>query len=173
MSILSSIFTTGASDLVKTLGATADKLFTSDDERNQFKLQMKRIIAQQTTTMYKHTEMEQSELTRRHESDMKSGSWLSNNVRPLTLIFMVISTTLLIYCTIFCELTTAQLGAANSLISGVLMPILVSVLGFYFGGRSMEKLLHVREKGKLDRHVVSERISGVDKITKKVVDDID
>jgi len=72
-------------------------------------------------------EMDMAEMeavTRRWEADAKSGSWLSSNVRPLSLIFM-----LLVYAVGF--FFKYQLDVVNQL--------LMLMVGAYFGGRSFEK----------------------------------
>lgn len=72
-------------------------------------------------------EMDMAEMeavTRRWEADAKSGSWLSQNVRPLSLIFM-----LLVYATGF--FFKYELDIVNQL--------LMLMVGAYFGGRSFEK----------------------------------
>tara|TARA_S200002703_G_scaffold68783_5_gene59711 strand:- start:65 stop:373 length:309 start_codon:yes stop_codon:yes gene_type:complete len=72
-------------------------------------------------------EMDMAEMeavTRRWEADAKSGSWLSQNVRPLSLIFM-----LLVYATGF--FFNYKLDIVNQL--------LMLMVGAYFGGRSFEK----------------------------------
>ena len=72
-------------------------------------------------------EMDMAEMeavTRRWEADAKSGSWLSQNVRPLSLIFMLI-----VYATGF--FFKYELDIVNQL--------LMLMVGVYFGGRSFEK----------------------------------
>ena len=67
---------------------------------------------------------EMEAVTRRWEADAKSGSWLSSNVRPLTLIFITIVYT----AGFFLEY---ELDNINQ--------ILLLIIGAYFGGRSFEK----------------------------------
>ena len=67
---------------------------------------------------------EMEAVTRRLEADARSGSWLSSNVRPLTLIFI----TLVYTAGFFLEY---ELDNINQ--------ILLLIIGAYFGGRSFEK----------------------------------
>jgi len=67
---------------------------------------------------------EMEAVTRRWEADAKSGSWLSSNVRPLSLIFM-----LLVYAVGF--FSNYELDVVNQLV--------MLMVGAYFGGRSFEK----------------------------------
>jgi len=67
---------------------------------------------------------EMEAVTRRWEADAQSGSWLSQNVRPMSLVFLTI-----VYCTGFFlkyDLT-------------ILNQLLMLTYGAYFGGRSFEK----------------------------------
>ena len=76
----------------------------------------------------------QRQVTNRWEADMKSDSWLSKNVRPLVLIFLVVSTVLMIFI---------DAGAITFNVeqkwTDLLQLVLITVIGAYFGGRSIEK----------------------------------
>ena len=76
---------------------------------------------------------EQANLTARHEADMKSDSWLSKNIRPMVLIFLLVAYSGFAIASIF-EYETR--GAYVELLGqwGML------VMSFYFGGRTMEKI---------------------------------
>ena len=128
MSILSTIFSSGATALVKGVGDVIDNLHTSKDEKLAAELKVKELIANYEVQMEK-------EISSRWEADMKSDSWLSKNVRPLTLIFLVISTVLLIFI---------DAGAINFVVEAkwtdLLQLVLITVIGAYFGGRSLEKI---------------------------------
>jgi hypothetical protein len=128
MSILSSIFSTGATELIKGVGGVIDNLHTSKDEKLAAELKVKELIANYEVQMEK-------EISSRWEADMKSDSWLSKNVRPMTLIFLVISTVLLIFI---------DAGAINFVVEAkwtdLLQLVLITVIGAYFGGRSLEKI---------------------------------
>ena len=74
-------------------------------------------------------------ITSRWEADLKSDSWLSKNVRPLVLIFLIVCTMLLIFI---------DAGALNFVVedkwTDLLQLVLITVIGAYFGGRSLEKV---------------------------------
>lgn len=78
-------------------------------------------------------EVEQNNLTERLKADMSSDSWLSKNIRPLTLIFLLVAYSGFAIASIF-EFETR--GAYVELLGqwGML------VMSFYFGGRTMEKI---------------------------------
>lgn len=78
-------------------------------------------------------EVEQDNLTKRVEADMASDSWMSKNIRPLTLVFLLVAYSGFAIASIF-EYETR--GAYVELLGqwGML------VMSFYFGGRTMEKI---------------------------------
>lgn len=78
-------------------------------------------------------EVEQNNLTERLQADMASDSWLSKNIRPLTLVFLLIAYSGFAIASIFDYETR---GAYVELLGqwGML------VMSFYFGGRTMEKI---------------------------------
>ena len=127
MSILNKIFSGGAKELVEGVGGVLDNLTTTKGE----KLEAKRKI-QELVSNYE-TKMEQN-ITDRWKADMNSDSWLSKNVRPLVLIFLVVSTVLMIFIdagTIAFEVEAKW--------TDLLQLVLLTVIGAYFGGRTMEK----------------------------------
>ena len=87
----------------------------------------------------KHLEMdvvEMQEVTKRWESDMTSDSWLSKNIRPLSLAFLTLS--LFIY--IILDSSIKGFSIQESWID-LLSSLLLVVYGGYFGARSVEKIL--------------------------------
>ena len=88
--MLDKIFGGGAADLVKSVGGVIDNLHTSKEEKLEAEKQIKDMI------MGYEAEM-QKQVTQRWSMDMKSDSWLSKNIRPLVLIFLVVCTMLLIF----------------------------------------------------------------------------
>jgi hypothetical protein len=128
MSVLGKIFSAGASELVKSVGGVIDNLHTSKDEKLAAELKIKELIANYEVQMEK-------EISSRWVADMNSDSWLAKNVRPLTLIFLVVSTVLLIFI---------DAGVINFVVEAkwtdLLQLVLITVIGAYFGGRSIEKV---------------------------------
>ena len=127
MSILTKIFSGSATDLVEGVGGVIDGLHTSEEEKLAAKQKMKELVATYEVQMEK-------EITSRWQADMKSDSWLSKNIRPLTLAFLVVSTVLLIFI---------DAGVINFVVEAkwtdLLQLVLITVIGAYFGGRSLEK----------------------------------
>jgi len=125
--MLSKIFSGGAADLIKGVGSVIDNLHTSAEEKLAAEQKVKELIANYQIEMEKN-------ITSRWQADMKSDSWLSKNVRPLVLIFLVVCTMLLI----FIDAGQLKFNVKDSYID-LLQLTLITVIGAYFGGRSFEK----------------------------------
>ena len=128
MSILTNLFSGGAAELVKGVGGVIDNLHTSKEEKLEAERKIQALIADH------EAKMEQN-ITDRWSADMNSDSWLSKNVRPLVLIFLVVSTVLMIFI---------DAGTINFSVEAkwtdLLQLVLITVIGAYFGGRSIEKV---------------------------------
>tara|TARA_Y100000592_G_scaffold99882_1_gene177590 strand:- start:706 stop:1101 length:396 start_codon:yes stop_codon:yes gene_type:complete len=127
MGILNKIFSAGASSLVESVGGVVDNLVTSDEERKEAKRKLKELILNHEAKMEKN-------ITDRWSADMNSDSWLSKNVRPLVLIFLVVCTMLMI----FIDAGTIAFTVEEKW-TDLLQLVLITVIGAYFGGRTMEK----------------------------------
>ena len=128
MSIISKIFSSGASKLVEGIGGVIDNLHTSVAEKLDAELKIKELIS-------KHEIEIEREISNRWTADMNSDSWLSKNVRPMVLIFLVVSTVLLV----FIDAGIINFEVKSSWID-LLQLVLITVIGAYFGGRSIEKI---------------------------------
>ena len=127
MSLLTKIFSSGAGELVKNVGGVIDNLHTSKEEKLEAEQKIKELVAQYEVEMEKN-------ITDRWKSDMNSDSWLSKNVRPLVLIFLVTCTMLMI----FIDAGTIAFEVEDKW-TDLLQLVLITVIGAYFGGRSFEK----------------------------------
>jgi len=126
--MLGNLLSGGAADLVKNVGGVIDEFHTSKEEKLEAERKIKELVANYEIEMEKN-------ITARWEADLKSDSWLSKNVRPLTLIFLIVCTMLLIFI---------DAGALNFEVKStwvdLLQLVLITVIGAYFGGRSLEKV---------------------------------
>jgi uncharacterized membrane protein (DUF106 family) len=77
---------------------------------------------------------EQQELTKRVQADMMSDSWLSKNIRPMTLVFILMTYT-----------TFAMMSAWDVEVNNNYVELLgqwgIIIMSFYFGGRTVEKVM--------------------------------
>jgi hypothetical protein len=128
MSILTNLLSGGAGDLIKSVGGVVDSLHTSKEEKLEAERKIKELIANYEIEMEKN-------ITSRWEADLKSDSWLSKNVRPMVLIFLIVCTMLLI----FIDAGTISFNVKDSYVD-LLQLVLITVIGAYFGGRSLEKV---------------------------------
>ena len=128
MSVLGKIFSAGASELVKNVGGVLDNLTTTKEEKLEAETKIKDLV------MGYEAEM-QKQVTERWKVDMQSDSWLSKNIRPLVLIFLVVSTVLLI----FIDAGVIEFEVKATWVD-LLQLVLITVIGAYFGGRSFEKI---------------------------------
>jgi len=88
------------------------------------------------TELYK---TEQNNLTQRMQADMASDSWLSKNIRPLTLVYILVAYLLL------AVLDASVLDIADSFVE-LLGQWGMLVMSFYFGGRTLEKIMDMKAK---------------------------
>ena len=128
MSILTKMFSGGAGELVKSVGGVLDNLTTSKEEKLEAERKIKELVANYEVEMEKN-------ITSRWEADLKSDSWLSKNVRPMTLMFLIVCTMLLI----FIDAGVINFNVRDSYVD-LLQIVLITVIGAYFGGRSFEKI---------------------------------
>jgi hypothetical protein len=126
--MLSKLFSGGATELIKGVGSVIDNLHTSGEEKLEAERKIKELIANYEIEMEKN-------ITSRWEADLKSDSWLSKNVRPMVLIFLIVCTMLLI----FIDAGAIKFNVKDSYID-LLQLVLITVIGAYFGGRSLEKV---------------------------------
>ena len=126
--MLNKILSGGAAELVKGIGGVVDNLHTSAEEKLEAERKIKELVSNYEIEMEK-------QITERWKMDMSSDSWLSKNIRPLVLVFLVIATVLLIFI---------DAGAISFTVqdkwTDLLQLVLITVIGAYFGGRSLEKV---------------------------------
>ena len=132
--ILSTIFSGGTKDLVEGVGNVIDDLHTSKDEKLAAEQKIKELVASYQTSLEK-------EISTRWDSDMTSDSWLSKNIRPMPLAFLVVSTVLMI----FIDAGTIDFVVEEKW-TDLLQIVLITVIGAYFGGRSLEKVKRQKDE---------------------------
>ena len=126
--MISKLFSGGAADLVKGVGGVIDNLHTSAEDKLEAERKLKELVANYEVEMEKN-------ITARWEADLKSDSWLSKNVRPMVLIFLIVCTMLLI----FIDAGALSFEVKSTWVD-LLQLVLITVIGAYFGGRSLEKV---------------------------------
>lgn len=85
--------------------------------------------------------VEAQELSKRWEADLNSDSWLAKNIRPMTLIFILVAYFFFAFMSMFnYETKSAYVELLGQW--GML------VMTAYFGGRSLEKIMDMKTKAK-------------------------
>ena len=126
--MLGNLLSGGAAELVKGVGGVIDNLHTSKEEKLEAERKIKELMANYEVEMEKN-------ITNRWQADLKSDSWLSKNVRPLVMVFLIVCTMLLI----FIDAGALSFEVKSSWVD-LLQLVLITVIGAYFGGRSLEKV---------------------------------
>ena len=134
MSWIAEVFSSSVGTVVKEVGSAIDSLVTSDEERLQLKNALMKIEVEASNKKDELNLQYDKEVSERHKADMNSDSWLSKNIRPMTLIFILVMYSLLSISSGFdfqvTESYVELLGQWGMLI-----------MSFYFGGRTVEKAI--------------------------------
>ena len=126
--ILAKIFGSTGSNIAEKISDIIDKHTFSKVEKAQFEKEMAEVWINAESDIQKN-------VTERWKYDLSSDSFLSKNVRPLVLIFLVVSTVLMVF--IDAGVLTFDLKESHT---DLLQIILLTCIGAYFGGRSYEKI---------------------------------
>ena len=131
--ILSKLFGDGAINVADKLSGIADKFIRTKDEKAQFEKDIQQMFIEAESEMQKN-------VSERWKADMASDNKLSKSVRPLTLIFLFVSTVVLIFI---------DSGFINFAVDDewkeLLKMLLITITAAYFGGRSYEKAKRIKK----------------------------
>lgn len=127
MGIWKKIFGGAANDVIGNVGNLVDKFVQTPDERSLFKKEMTNILIEAEAEIEKN-------ITERWKADMTSDNKLSKSVRPLVLIFLIVSTIVLIFID-----SGFIIFAVDNEWKDLLKMLLMTTVAAYFGGRSYEK----------------------------------
>jgi hypothetical protein len=122
-------------------GKILDKVFPDPAQAEQAKLKLLEMQQNGELAQIAADTAEQQELTKRHEADMASDSWLSKNIRPATLVFI-----LFVYST-FAMMSAWDIEVNNNYVE-LLGQWGMLIMSFYFGGRTLEKIMDMKAKEK-------------------------
>ena len=132
--ILAKLFGKASGGIIKSLSGVADKFITTGDEKRAFQKQMEQIFLDAEAAMQKN-------VTERWKADLEHGNFLTRSVRPLVLIFLIISTVIMVFI---------DSGSINFNVeqkwTDLLQLVLMTTIGAYFGGRSVEKFNQIKKK---------------------------
>jgi cation transport ATPase len=126
--LLAKLFGGAGGGIIEKLSGVADKFIQTKEEKAQFEKEMTEIMIKAEAEMQKN-------VTERWQADLQHGNWLTRSVRPLVLIFLIVSTVLLVF------IDSGAIGFnVEQKWTDLLQLVLITVIGAYFGGRSFEKL---------------------------------
>ena len=126
--ILAKIFGGAAGGVAEKISGIIDKHTFSKEEKARFEKEMTEVFIQAESDMQKN-------VTERWKADLEHGNWLTRSVRPLVLVFLIFTTVLMVFI---------DSGSVNFNVeekwTELLQLTLITVIGAYFGGRSIEKV---------------------------------
>jgi|TARA_R100000231_G_scaffold108623_1_gene80401 hypothetical protein len=125
--ILSKIFGNAGGAVVDKLAGVADKFIRTKDEKAEFEKEMTEILIDAEAAIQKN-------VTERWKADLEHGNWLTRSVRPLVLVFLIVATVLMI----FIDSGSIDFKVEEKW-TDLLQLVLMTTIGAYFGGRSVEK----------------------------------
>jgi len=124
-------------------GKLIDKLIPDPEQKAKAQLELAKMAQDgELAKMANDTDLyktEQNNLTDRLKADMASDSWLSKNIRPLTLVYILVAYMALAI------LDASAMGIADSFVE-LLGQWGMLVMSFYFGGRTLEKIIDMKAK---------------------------
>jgi hypothetical protein len=119
-------------------GKILDKVFPDPAQAEQAKLKLLEMQQTGELAQLNADVSEQHELTDRLKADMSSDSWLSKNIRPATLIFILIT------YTVFGMMSAWDIEVNNNYVE-LLGQWGMLIMSFYFGGRTLEKIMGIKK----------------------------
>ena len=126
--ILAKLFGGAGVDIADKISVIIDKHTFSKEEKAELKNEMDKVFIDAEADMQKN-------VTERWKVDLQHGNWLTRSVRPLTLIFLVVSTVLMVFID-----SGSIVFEVEEKWTDLLQIVLITVIGAYFGGRSIEKV---------------------------------
>ena len=116
-----------------------DKFFPDPEQKAKAQLELLQMQQNGELAKMQADMQEQGELTKRQENDMMSDSWLSKNIRPMTLIAILTG------YFVFAMLSAFDIET-NSKYVELLGQWGMLIMSFYFGGRTLEKIIDMKNK---------------------------
>ena len=131
--LLAKLFGGAGGGIVDKISGVVDKFVRTKDEKAEFEKQMTEILIEAEAAMQKN-------VTERWKADLEHGNWLTRSVRPLVLIFLIVATVLMV----FIDSGSINFNVEDNW-TDLLQLVLMTTIGAYFGGRSVEKYRHIKK----------------------------
>ena len=131
---LQKIFGGAGGAVVDKIANVADRFIRTKDEKAEFEKQMTEIFIEAEAAMQKN-------VTERWKADLEHGNWLTRSVRPLVLVFLIVSTVIMVF------IDSGSIAfEVDDKWTDLLQLVLMTTIGAYFGGRSVEKYNKIKNK---------------------------
>ena len=125
--LLAKLFGNAGGGVVEKISGVVDKFVRTKDEKAQFEKEMTEILIEAEAAMQKN-------VTERWKADLEHGNWLTRSVRPLVLVFLIVSTVIMVF------IDSGSIAfEVDEKWTDLLQLVLMTTIGAYFGGRSVEK----------------------------------
>ena len=147
MGILSKVVGSGVGSVVKEVGGIIDNLSTSTEEKLKLKTDLENVFNKRLEIQQNDEINMRSEISKRWSSDSTSDISLAKLIRPMILMLWTVILIGIMIATIFLEMQEQQLGTLT-LWMPLIQTIIVTIYAAYFGGRSLEKIIHTNQKSK-------------------------
>jgi uncharacterized membrane protein (DUF106 family) len=119
-----------------------DKFFPDPEQKAKAQVELLKMQQDGELAKMQADMAENKELTARLQADMSSDSWLSKNIRPMTLIFILFAYFLF-------AMMSAFGNNANEKYVELLGQWGMLIMSFYFGGRTLEKIMDMKAKERI------------------------
>lgn len=131
----------GIDDIIGVGMKILDKVIPDPTQKAEAQAKLLELQQQGRLAELQADSVEAQELTKRQVADMASDSWLSKNIRPMTLIAILAG-----------YFVFAMMSAFNMDTNTKYVELLgqwgMLIMSFYFGGRTLEKIIDMKEKNK-------------------------
>jgi len=131
----------GLDDIVGAGLKILDKVIPDPEQKAKAQLELQKLANEGHLAEIQADINEQQEITKRQQADMMSDSWLSKNIRPMTLIFILMT------YTVFGMMSAWDIEVNNNYVE-LLGQWGMLIMRFYFGGRTLEKVMEMKKNAK-------------------------
>ena len=131
--LLAQLFGKAGGGIVDKISGVVDRFVRTKDEKAEFEKELTEIFINAEAAMQKN-------VTERWKADLEHGNWLTRSVRPLVLIFLIVATVLMV----FIDSGSITFNVEDKW-TDLLQLVLMTTIGAYFGGRSVEKYRQIKK----------------------------
>lgn len=130
-----------ADNFIPALGLVTKMLEGDPKVSPEDKLAFQQLANELTIANLEAEKEEMKNVTERHKTDMLSDSWMSKNIRPYTLVFLL----LLLTGLVIADSSSLKFNVDQAY-TELLKYLLISVFLFYFGGRELTKIMSMKKR---------------------------